>query len=148
MDPHKTSDDPEHPRSLEECAEGEVFDLLPGEGLLDPGLNFGTGGFDEFAVFDARGAGGFTGAATEAKGHVFQVASVHGSGTCGDLNHLVDAAAGGIHFNAEFPVCRAGVEAEAAVDTLVEIFLLRGVGMAAAHDAQGSVRFGHKASQG
>ncbi len=148
VDPHQAADNAEHPGGLEEGAVGEVFDLLPGEGPFDFGLDFGAGGFDEFAVFDAGGAGGFAGAAAEAEAHVFEIAFVHGCGTAGDLHHLIDAAAGGIHFNAEFAIGGAGVEAEAAVDTLVEVFLLGGVGVAAFEDSQGSVRFGHKASPG
>ncbi len=135
VEPHETTDQAEHPGSLKQRAVGEVFDLLPREGPLDFRLDFGAGGFDQLAVFDTGWAGSFASAAAEAEGHMFEVAFVHGCGTAGDLDHLVDAAAGGIHFNAELTVGGAGVEAEATVDTLVEVFLLGGVGMTAFEDS-------------
>jgi hypothetical protein len=79
-----------------------------------------AGRFDELAVFHAAGACGFTGAAGQAKFHVFAVTLGDGRAVC-DLDHLVDPSARGIHLDAEFAIRRAGVETQATVYAPVQI---------------------------
>lgn len=111
-------------------------------------LDESAGVFDEFAVFDDRGACGFAGAAVEAFVDVIDeglgdwgvrvgaVCGRRGDGLCvsgadvgeiglRDVDHLVDAAARGIGFEIPEAVRGAGVEAEAAVDAPSEIFVDR-----------------------
>ncbi len=80
--------------------------------------------FDEFAVFDTGRAGGFAGAAVEAFVDVIYKGIGDGDVSLKfvmelalrDVDHLVDASAGGIGFEIPEAIGGAGVEAEAAMD--------------------------------
>lgn len=75
-----------------------------------------AGGFEEVSVGDAAGAGGFAGAAAEAKVEVPDGGAVWGKAPRGEGTHQVDASARGIVFVAGFEIGGAGGEAEAAMD--------------------------------
>ena len=55
-----------------------------------------------------------------------------------DLHHLINTAAGRVHFDAQLPVCRAGVQTQAAVHTPVEIDLLRLIDPGVRDDRKGA----------
>ena len=86
-------------------------------------LDLLAGGLDQLAVLDPRRAGGDTGHAAEALVEVADHLVVHGLALAADL-HQVDPAARRVHLLAPEHVGRAGGQAEAAVDAVVDQLLL------------------------
>ena len=80
---------------------------------------------DQTPVLHARRTGGLTGAARQAEIDVLDVIVVDLHLPFGDLDHLIDASTRGVHLNTQLAVSRARVEAEPAVNALVQIALLR-----------------------
>jgi hypothetical protein len=92
------------------------------------------------AVWNSRRTRGFAPAASQAQVDMPQVRGRDGL-ALGHLNHLENPAAWRIHLEAEFPVGRAGVQAQPAVNAFVEVELLRPV-----HGCL--LRYGHKVCPG
>jgi len=83
-------------------------------------LDLCAGGFEEFAVVDAGGAGGHACHAAEARVEVLDPGGCDLRGAFGGCFDEMNAAAGGIHFFVPEDVGGAGGEAEAAVDAFLE----------------------------
>ena len=94
--------------------------------VAGPRFDLRAGGLDQASVLDARGAGRFAAAAGQAQADMFLIGGRNGA-AIRHLDHLVDSAARGIHLQSQLAIGRTGVEAETAVDTAVEIGLLRPV---------------------
>jgi hypothetical protein len=130
------------------------------EGALVVALDDGAGVLDELAVLDCGRTHGFAGTAVEAFVNVIDKGSgdgapalcgdgsgsgraarrisgaVSGEIGSGDMNHLVDAAAGRVGLEIPEAVGRAGVEAEAAVNAAGVVFVdrdLAGDGLSGSH---------------
>src|SRR5580692_8040360 len=100
----------------EKPPEREIARDAAEERALIVALDEGAGVLDELAVLDAGGAGGFAGAAVETFVDVIDEGVGDGLLFRLDVDHLVDAAAGGIGFEIPEAVGGTGVEAEAAMD--------------------------------
>src|SRR5215218_10399807 len=85
-------------------------------------LDLLAGGLDQLAVLDPGRAGGDAGHAAQALVEVADHLVVHGLALAPDL-HQVDAAPGRVHLLAPEHVGRAGGQAEAAVDAVVDQLL-------------------------
>ena len=96
------------------------------EGPLDPVFDVGASSFHQATVLHPGRTGGFAATAGQAKIDVFLIGVSDGSAVL-HLNHLIDAASRRIHFQVQFAVGGASVQAQAAVDALVQILLLRRV---------------------
>lgn len=81
------------------------------------GLGFGASEFEDFAVLDSGGAGGFTGAASEACLESLVGGLIPGFGLVG-FSGEGDSAPGGLGFIASDEESGAGFEAEAAANAL------------------------------
>jgi hypothetical protein len=79
--------------------------------------------FHQAAVFNAGGAGGFAAAAVQAFVDVLDEGIADSRAIQLDLDHLVDAAARGVGFHIPEAIGRAGVQADAAVDTPSIVFV-------------------------
>ncbi len=115
--------DREQGARLEELAEQERAQPASQAAARNAGFDFGAGLLHHAAVWHAGRAGGFAAAAGQAEADVFEV-SRGDRRALGDLHHLIDAAAGRIHLQAQFAVGGAGVQAETTVDTLIQIELV------------------------
>lgn len=105
------------PRVRQELAKDEVAREARQERAPVVAPDAGAGVFDELAVLDAGGAGGFAGAAVEAFVDVVDEAGGDRLLAVFDVDHLADAAAGRIGFEVPEAVGGASIVAEAAVDT-------------------------------
>ena len=85
-------------------------------------FQFGARIFHHAAVGHARRASRFAAPAGQAKPDVLAVGIADG-GSVGYLDHLVDAAARRIHFDAELAIGGAGVQTQAAMHAAVQIEL-------------------------
>ena len=85
-------------------------------------FNLGARGLHQSPVLHSRRTGAFATPAGEAEIDVFPIGIADGL-SLGDLNHLIDAPARRIHFDAEFAIGGTGVEAETAMHAAVEILL-------------------------
>lgn len=81
-------------------------------------LHFDAEGFEESAVLDSAGAGGFAAAAVEAGVEVSLDSGCEFESAIDDSAHEVDASAGAIVFVTGFDVGRAGGGTESAVDAV------------------------------
>ena len=115
-----------------QAVEYELAGEASEERALVVALDEGASVLDEFAVLDRGRANGLAGAAVEAFVDVIDEGIGDGCGLLrgvrgvawaaagefglGDVDHLVNAAAGGVGFEVPESVGGAGVEAEAAVD--------------------------------
>ena len=97
------------------------------KGRFRVGRDFGPRGLDQPPVLHSGRTRGLTGAARQAEIDMLDVIVVDLHAPFGDLDHLIDAPARGIHLDAQLAVGRASVEAEPTVDTLVEVALLGSV---------------------
>lgn len=114
------------PGMRQELAEHQVARKPREERAFIVAFDARAGMFDELAVFDAGGAGGFTGPAVQAFVDVIDEGIGDRQFVLFDGDHLVDAAAGGIGFEVPQTVSGASVEAQAAVDA-ASIVLVDGV---------------------
>src|SRR5256714_4743321 len=86
-----------------------------------------TRGFEELAVLDARRTDALACAAAEAAFDVARErARLYGQSPLFDGAHQIDSAARAVVLVARVDVCRAGFEAQAAMDAREELLLLRG----------------------
>ena len=108
-----------------QMAEDEIASDASEPRALIVALDACAGVLDEFAVFDAGGAGSFAGAAVEAFINVVDEGVGDTDVSLLDVDHLVDAAAGRIGFEIPEAVGRTGVEAQAAVDAAGVVFVDR-----------------------
>src|SRR5579863_9841295 len=91
--------------------------MLEGRAAV-PALDLPARGFNQPAVFHARRAGRFAGAAIEAQVEVPHHAFAERQAPLLHLNHLVDASSRRVHLLPQFAIGWAGVQAQAAVDAL------------------------------
>jgi hypothetical protein len=125
VQPQRAAQQPQPPRVGE-----EPEDQRP-EGTVAPrprvaALDLLAGGLDQLVVLHAGRAGGDAGHAAKALVEVADHLVVHGLALQPDL-HQVDAATRRVHLLAPQQVGRAGRQAEAAVDAVVDQLLLRRV---------------------
>ncbi len=119
----------QHRGRREQLSEHEVPDGPREPGPLRVGLDIGARGLDQTPILHSRRTGALASAASQAKVDVFPI-GVADRLPFGYLHHLVNAAARRIHLDAQFPVRRAGVQAQAAVNALIQIGLPRLVALA------------------
>ena len=122
VEAERAPQDPQPPRV------GEQPEDQGPEGAVAPGarvaaLDLLAGGLDQLAVLDPGRAGGDTGHAAQALVEVADHLVVQGLALAPDL-HQVDPPPGRVHLLAPEHVGRAGGQAEAAVDAVVDQLLL------------------------
>ena len=81
-------------------------------------LHFDSEGFQQSAVLDTAGAGGFAAAAVEAGIEVTLDSGSQLQSSIDDSSHEVDATAWAVVFIAGFDICGAGSGTESAVDAV------------------------------
>jgi hypothetical protein len=104
----------------EEVLEDQFSQHARRKGTADTLFDLGSPSFHQAAVFDPGWARRFTSAAGKAQFDMLDVRLGDG-GAVGDLHHLVNSAARGIHLYVKLAISRAGVEAQSAVDALIQI---------------------------
>jgi hypothetical protein len=121
VDEERPAEEIEASGMREGCEEQAAMEFFEGRAMV-VAFDLGTSGLDEFAIFDAGGAGGHASDATETGIEMADEFFVERGGTVEGHFHEIDAAARGIHFFAPEDVGGTDGEAEAAVDALVDQF--------------------------
>jgi len=123
VDTEKARDRGDAGRKRKEMSKNKIARVSREKWARVVSFNFGASVFNELAVFDAGGAGGFAGAAVEAFIDVFDEGIGDGLVIEFDVNHLADASARGVGLEIPEAVSGASVEAESAMGAASKIFV-------------------------
>jgi hypothetical protein len=107
---------------LQQPFEGKLFGRMSDEALFAGSLDLSACCLNHPSIRNAGWTSRFAATAGKAAIEMLNVGVGDGSAIHHGV-HLVDTASRRIHFNAQFPVSRTGIQAEAAMYTLIEIKL-------------------------
>ena len=130
-------DGPEQERVMQEQPQAEKDAEPVAEGAGAVRRHLGASGLHHAAVGDAGGAGGLAGAALEAEVEMPGDSVGESDAPLVDALHQGDTAAGRLGLDAELDVGGADLQAQPAVDALVEVFLEGRVGAGEAGGRRG-----------